>query len=316
MISVVIPVYNGEKTIRETIQSVLKQTFEDFEIIIINDGSQDSTLDVVDQIKDSRIKLFSYPNGGNVISRNRGLKRATGQYISFLDDDDVWTSDKLESQLNALTNNPQATVAYSWTDYIDESSQFLHSGLHITVNGYALPKLLLTNFLENGSNGLFLTQDIRNLGGLDESLERAADWDLYLRLASEYSFVCVPAVQILYRVSASSLSTDIKRMEKSGLTVINKAFSQAPQDLQSLKNISLANFYMYLTLKSLEGHPNPKKSLVALKLLGQTLTYQPSIIWKRIKLTLIAIIKSILGIVLPSQKAQDFWQALKNFNQK
>ncbi|MGM3306829.1 glycosyltransferase [Anabaena sp. WFMT] len=316
MISVVIPVYNGEKTIQETIQSILKQTFTDFEIIVINDGSQDTTVDIVNQIKDIRIKIFSYPNAGLASSRNRGLKIANRKYISFMDADDIWTPDKLEAQLNALINNPTAAVAYSWTDYIDESSQFLRSGLYITVNGYALPKLLFTNFLENGSNGLFLTQSLRDLGGFDESLERSADWDMYLRLAADYPFVCVPAPQILYRVSNSSMSTNINKMEKAGLKIINKAFCQAPQGLQSLKNQSLANLYMFLTLKSLEGYPKPQKSLVALNLLGKSFKYQPSIAWNRRKITLIAILKSILGIVLPGKKSQSFWNFLKKFNQK
>ncbi|MEA5553235.1 glycosyltransferase [Anabaena cylindrica UHCC 0172] len=316
MISVVIPVYNGEKTIQETIQSILKQTFTDFEIIVINDGSKDTTLDIIDQIKDIRIKIFSYPNAGLASSRNRGLKIANRKYISFMDADDIWTPDKLEAQLNALIKNSTAAVAYSWTDYIDESSQFLRSGLYITVNGYALPKLLFTNFLENGSNGLFLTQALRDLGGFDESLERSADWDMYLRLAADYPFVCVPTPQILYRVSNSSMSTNINKMEEAGLKIINKAFCQAPQDLQSLKNQSLANLYMFLTLKSLEGYPKPQKSLVALKLLGKTFKYQPAIAWNRRKITLIAVIKSILGIVLPGKKAQSFWIFLKKFNQK
>jgi hypothetical protein len=142
------------------------------------------------------------------------------------------------------------------------------------------------------------------------------DWDMYLRLAAHYSFICVPTPQIFYRISTSSMSNNIKKMEQSGLKVINKAFEQAPQDLQALKNESLANMYMYLTLKSLEGYPKPQKSLLALKLLGQTLKYQPSIAWDRRRLTSIAILKSLVGILLPRQKAQEFWNYLKKFKQK
>lgn len=316
MISVVIPAYNSEKTIPETIESVLKQTFTDFEIIVINDGSKDATLDVVNQIKDARIKIFSYPNAGPVVSRNRGLEIATGKYIAFMDHDDIWTPDKLESQLNALKNNPEAAVAYSWINYIDESSQFLRSGLRVSVNGYVLPQLLLTNFLETSSNPLILTEALRKLGNFDESVEPSDDWDMYLRLAADYHFVCVPAPQILYRISSTSMSNNINKMQDSGLKVINKVFSQAPQNLQYLKNQSLANLYMYLTLKSLEGYPKPEKSLLALKLLTQTLKHQPSIAWNRRRLTLIAILKSLVGIVLPSQKAQIFWNYLKKYTQK
>jgi glycosyltransferase involved in cell wall biosynthesis len=316
IISVVIPIYNAEKTIRETIQSVLAQTFTDFEIIAIDDGSQDSTVEIIDRLQDPRIKVISYPNGGNVISRNRGLEHARGEYISFLDSDDLWTSDKLESQLNALKQNPTAAAAYSWVDYIDESNRFLRHGLRIKVGNNALPKMLLTNILENGSNGLFLTQAIRDLGGLDESFERSADWDLYIRLAAKYPFVCIPAAQILYRVSTTSLSTSIEKMEYSGSIVIEKAYSHAPEELQHLKTKSLSNLYIYLTLKSLEGIPKPKKSLQALKFLGQTIRYEPSIVWERRRLVSIAIVKSILGLVLPSQQAQNLWDRLKNTDKK
>jgi glycosyltransferase involved in cell wall biosynthesis len=107
LISVVIPVYNGEKTIQETIKSVLNQTFQSLELIIVNDGSNDETLKVISIIKDPRIKVFSYPNAGLSASRNRGLAHATGEYISFIDADDLWTPDKLEAQLKVLQENPK-----------------------------------------------------------------------------------------------------------------------------------------------------------------------------------------------------------------
>ena len=112
-ISVVIPAYNAEHTILDTIKSVQQQTFSDYEIIVINDGSEDRTLELVEQVEDSRVKVFSYSNGGLSTARNRGIARATGEYITFLDADDLWTPDKLEAQLAALQKHPEAGVAYS-----------------------------------------------------------------------------------------------------------------------------------------------------------------------------------------------------------
>src|SRR5919199_14579 len=152
LISVIIPVFNGEKTIQKTIESVLTQTVTDFELLVINDGSQDGTLEIVERIQDVRIKVFSYPNAGPSTSRNRGISHATSEYISFIDADDLWTPDKLEAQLKALQENPKAAVAYSWTDYIDESSQLLKRGGYMTVNGDVYPQLLLIDFIANGSN--------------------------------------------------------------------------------------------------------------------------------------------------------------------
>ncbi|HEY9297275.1 MAG TPA: glycosyltransferase, partial [Phormidium sp.] len=146
LISVIIPVYNGKKTINKTIESILNQTISDWELIIINDGSQDGTLEVVSNIRDSRLKIFSYPNSGQAISRNRGISHAVGEFITFSDADDLWTPDKLEAQLKALQVNPQAAVAYSWTDYIDEFGQFLRSGTRLNATGDVYKKLLVRNF--------------------------------------------------------------------------------------------------------------------------------------------------------------------------
>jgi glycosyltransferase involved in cell wall biosynthesis len=84
LVSIIIPVYNGEKTIQKTIESVLQQTFQNFEILVINDGSHDSTLNVINNIKDERLRIFSYPNAGVSTSRNRGLALARCEFISGL----------------------------------------------------------------------------------------------------------------------------------------------------------------------------------------------------------------------------------------
>lgn len=272
LISVIIPVYNGEKTIRETIESVLNQTFRDFELIILNDGSQDSTLEVVSSIQDSRLKVFSHPNAGLAASRNRGTFHAVGEYISFIDADDLWTPDKLETQLKALQDNPEAAVAYSWTNYIDESGQFLRRGGYLTANGDVYAKLLVVDFLENGSNPLIRRQALIQVGGFDESLPAAEDWDILLRLAAQYSFVAVPYPQILYRVSASSMSAHVVRQETACLKVLDRAFNQAPESLQYLKKYSMANLYRYLSFKVLDAYPDRKRGLIAARFLWQLIT--------------------------------------------
>ena len=119
-ISIVIPAYNAERTILETIKSVQKQTFSDFEIIVINDGSTDRTLELVLSVEEPRLKIFSYQNGGVSVARNRGISHATGEFIAFLDADDLWTSDKLELQLAGLKQHPEAGIAYSWTYNMSE----------------------------------------------------------------------------------------------------------------------------------------------------------------------------------------------------
>ncbi|MEB3215333.1 MAG: glycosyltransferase [Nostocales cyanobacterium 94392] len=290
-ISVIVPVFNGERTIEETIKSILNQTFSNIGIIVINDGSTDRTLEIVEKILDSRIKIFSYPNGGLSASRNRGISQAKGEYISFIDADDLWTADKLELQWQVLQSNPQAGVAYSWTDYIDESSKFIKSGRRIKVNGDAFSKLLVTNFLENGSNPLIRRNAFEKVGGFDESLPAAEDKDMWLRLAANYEFVCVEKPQILYRISNHSMSTNLKRQETASLKVIERAFSYPKAEkLQHLKKQSLSHLYQYLTFKAVEAPPQQRQTLTALYFWWNWIKNNPKI-WKNQRLIIIAALK-------------------------
>jgi glycosyltransferase involved in cell wall biosynthesis len=311
VVSVIIPVYQGGKTIRETIESVLNQTFTDFELIIIDDGCHDNTLEVIENIRDTRKKVFSYPNAGVSASRNRGLEQASGEFISFLDADDLWTPDKLEAQLKALQDNPKAAVAYSWTDWIDESGQFLRPGGHITINGDAYAKLLLRDFVESGSNPLIRRQALAEVGGFEKSVTPAEDWDMWLRLAARYEFVAVPSPQILYRVSPNSASFDVWKMEAGSLQTIERAFAQAPESLQYLKKEVLGNRYKYLTLKALEGPPERRRGLTATRFLWHAIRNDPA--WLgRTQLMLIVLFKIALATLLPSQQAQTLLSLAKS----
>jgi glycosyltransferase involved in cell wall biosynthesis len=311
VISVIIPIYNGENTIKKTIESVLNQTFTDFELIVIDDGSQDSTLAVLEDIKDFRLKVFSFPNAGVSESRNRGLAKASGEFISFLDADDLWTPDKLEAQLKALQENPQAAVAYSWSDWIDESGQFLRSGGHITVNGNAYTQLLLRDFIESGSNPLIRRQALDGVGGFDQSVTPAEDWDMWLRLAAHYEFVTVPSPQILYRVYPSSASFNVWKMEAGSLKVIERNFAQAPESIQHLKREILGSRYEYLTFKAVEGNLERNKGLTAARFLWQAVRYKPSML-RRLKIMLIVLAKIAAATLLPSQQAQALLKAVKS----
>jgi glycosyltransferase involved in cell wall biosynthesis len=314
-ISVVIPAYNSEKTIKATIDSVLNQTFTNLELIIINDGSQDSTLDIVSQIQDSRIKIFSFGNAGGNVSRNRGLHQAVGEFISFLDADDLWTPDKLASQLKALQENVDAKVAYSWTDYIDENGEFLFSGTHNTFNGDIYEKLLVNNFLENGSNPLIYREALIELAGFDESLKAAQDWDMWLRLAAKYNFVGVPSSHILYRVSANSLSSNLFRQEKACLQVLEHAYKARPSIGKNIWYLSLANLYKYLTCKALQKPYNRRKAVTAALFLWKYLLNDSSRL-ERINFTLKLLFKIIIIVILPATLSTALLKNLKTESKK
>ncbi|MBD2305937.1 glycosyltransferase [Chroococcidiopsis sp. FACHB-1243] len=302
-ISVIVPAYNSQNTILETIASIQKQTFTDFELIVIDDGSSDRTLELIQTVRDPRIQVASYENGGVSVARNRGISLSTGEYITFIDADDLWTPDKLELQLAALQQHPAAGVAYSWTCFMDRQGKFFHDDRPIYFEGNVYAELLKTNFLLSGSNPLIRRTALADVGEFDPSLTHAEEWDLYLRLAAKYDFVVVPKTQIFYRQTAGSASAKIEVMEKDAIRVIDRAFQLAPAQLQYLKNQSLANLYRYLAHLYLTKIPGAAAAGVAWHKLRMAIQLQPRILLNRKVQTLLV---KLLLIQLLSPKLANY----------
>lgn len=281
IISVVIPAYNVERTILDTLDSVFQQTFTDFEVIVIDDGSTDRTVQLLDKIQDPRLKVFSYSNGGLPAARNRGIARASGDYIAFLDADDLWTADKLELQFAALKADPAAGVAYSWTCNMSQTGEAFYPGHSVTYAGNVYAQLLLGNFLASGSNCLIRRDAIASVGEFDPSLKSYEDWDYWLRLAARWTFVVVPKYQILYRQSSGAMSSKIDVMEHYGKIVIERAFRAAPPELQPLKKQSLAVNYQYLAGLCLAYVDQPERVMQAGQKLWQAIRSFPSILLEK-----------------------------------
>ncbi|TAF49778.1 MAG: glycosyltransferase, partial [Oscillatoriales cyanobacterium] len=280
LVSVVIPVFNGAATIATTIQSVIAQTCPDFEMLVIDDGSTDDTLERVQAIKDDRLWVYSFDNAGVSTSRNRGIQLARGRYCTFLDADDCWTPEKLQAQCDALVASQSwpsggASVAYSWVDYIDAEGEPLRPGSYLTVNGDVLAHLLLMNFLENGSNLLVTTRLARQVGGFDPAMTPAEDWDYALRLAWVAHFVCVPQAQVLYRLLPLSASAQVDQTESSCCSVLDRAFARLPQVFQALRPDSFANLYRYLTYRTLASAWNPDRCRQALAYIQHVIDLDP-----------------------------------------
>ena len=258
LVSVIIAAYNAENTIAQTIFSVLDQTFKDLEIIVIDDGSKDRTSDRVREIEDSRVKLFPYENGGVASARNRGITHAKGEYIAFIDHDDLWTPDKIEAQLSALQKSPDAGVAYSWTInmYSEEKPIRFTKLSPVNFEGDVYAQLLLYNFVGSGSNILARAAAIKSVGGFDPIPISNEDWDFYLRLAAKWSFVVVPKYQIIYRHTADSMSSQVQRLEQGGLILLDRVYQSVPANLQHLKQQSLCNHYLYCSILYIESYSN------------------------------------------------------------
>ncbi|WP_068815895.1 glycosyltransferase family 2 protein [Phormidesmis priestleyi] len=304
VISVIVPAYNTERTILETIASLQLQTFSDFELIVINDGSTDRTLERLNTVRDARLNVFSYENAGVSIARNRGLQHATGNFITFIDADDLWTPDKLECQFAALTQCPQAGVAYSRTCFMDEQGKTFHVDNLTLPEGDVYAKLLTKNFLLSpGSNPLIRRHALESVNGFDPSLTHGEDWDLYLRLAARWEFVAVNKPQVFYRQSATSASSQVEVMEQNSLKVIEKSFQAAPSFLKPLKKQSLANLYQFLAHLYISRCREKDGVNLATQKLLTAVKFHPQILLQ--KKTLGLLFKLLLMRVLSPTIAQD-----------
>jgi glycosyltransferase involved in cell wall biosynthesis len=252
LISVVIPAHNAEATVLETVESVRAQTFPAFELIVIDDGSTDDTLDRLSTVHDSRLRILSYPNAGLAVARNRGLEKSLGELVSFIDADDLWTEDKLESQLEALRQHPAAALAYSWTAFVDAAGHFLFAKEPSFREHDVFADLLRGNFIASGSNILVRRACALGVGCFDTTLAAAHDWDFCLRVAARWPFALVPRYQILYRISEGAMSANAERAERECLVLCDRAFSvptgrRLPRREESHAAVKQYAAFLYLT---------------------------------------------------------------------
>jgi glycosyltransferase involved in cell wall biosynthesis len=252
LISVVIPAYNAEATVLETIESVRAQTFSAFELIVIDDGSTDGTPRRLGTIHDTRLRIFRYPNAGLAVARNRGLQKSRGEFVSFIDADDLWTPDKLELQLEALRRRPAAALAYSWTAFVDAMGGFLFAKEPFSREGDVFADLLRENFIASGSNILVRRACAVAVGCFDTTLHAAHDWNFCLQVAARWPFALVPRYQILYRISEDAMSANAERAEQERLVITDRAFSaparrRLPRREQSHATVKQYAVFLYLT---------------------------------------------------------------------
>jgi glycosyltransferase involved in cell wall biosynthesis len=250
---------NAAPTITASIDSVLSQTHANLELIIVDDGSSDTTPQILAALTDPRIRIFHQSHTGPSSARNLALAHARGEYIAPIDADDIWLPAKLEWQQQALTRRPDAALAYGWTNFVDPQLKPLYPDDRATAEGHLLEELLRKNFICCGSNTLMRRTAVLAAGGFDESLQAAEDWELHTRLAARHPFAAVPEVVVLYRRSPFSLSSNFLLMERNYRAASRKIFAAAPPHLRPLESQANASFYTYLLTRTLESKTSPGK---------------------------------------------------------
>jgi glycosyltransferase involved in cell wall biosynthesis len=222
-ISVVIPAYNHGRCILETLDSVFAQTYTDYEVIVVNDGSPDDTAEVLRPLAEGgRIHYFEQPNGGQASARNFGLQQAQGEFIAYLDDDDLWPPDKLEWQINILQKTNAVLVGGAAASFtVGEPSYAQWAPETETLD---IDQLAERNpFLSPGQT-LIRHSALKQVGGFDTTVWGADDFDLYLRLAKCGELRSDRRVGLHYRIHAENASRDRGRMLLNCHQVVRRHF--------------------------------------------------------------------------------------------
>lgn len=206
-VTILMSVYNGEKYLREAIDSILNQTFQDFEFIIINDASTDKTLDILKSYSDPRIKVhINNKNLGLAKSLNIGLKMAKGEYVARQDADDISMPNRLAVQVVFLDTHPDYAVVGAFPKVIYENSDKIRYGQRPTEDNNIRRTLKTKNCLVHGST-MIRMKCLLDLGFYDESMERSQDFELWLRLSQKYSFKNIPKYLYALRLHNKNLET-------------------------------------------------------------------------------------------------------------
>jgi teichuronic acid biosynthesis glycosyltransferase TuaG len=254
-VSVIMPAFNAELYIEEAIRSVIDQTFQNWELIIINDGSTDATRAIADRyvLKDDRIKLINQQNKKQATARNTGITIANGDWIAFLDADDLWVPVKLEKQLQMIQAYPKAGVIFSdgyiFSEGINENTSYgTVAGLFEANEMYKLE--YQGNYIPVLSV-LFNKKHLNEIGPFDENpfIQGCEDWDYWLRLAiNGVSFFGMEEKLFYYRKHASNMSNDNQLMIFAKATVFIKNLrkellpSNEIKKINAFINLTVCNF--------------------------------------------------------------------------
>lgn len=308
LVSVIIPAYNAEAFIGETIESVLAQTYRNFEVVVIDDGSQDRTGEIVQKFseRDSRIRLIQQPNAGVVSSRNRAIELAEGELIAPLDSDDIWMPENLEKQVHYMMKSDSSVgVVYAWSFDIDEQSNPTGEFHAFTIEGNVYGTLLCRFFLGNASSSLIRKTCLEKVGlyrtqkDLPQGCE---DWELYLRLAECYQFKAVPQFLIAYRKHLNSMTNNTEVMAKFLSSIWEQTLEKYPNIPKAIYRISHSNFFLYLSAQS--------------DILGQS---QSSLLWlyRSLKVgRVFSLMRPVFYVILVKQILRKFGLSSYGKNQK
>ena len=272
LVSVIVPAYNAAATLSETLEFALAQTYQDLEVVVVDDGSTDPTPEIVASFaeRDRRVRLLRQSNAGVAAARNLAIAQSRGSYVAPLDADDLWHPEKLAYQVAAMRQRGrQVGVVYCWRRVIDVAGHVIgEDRLWYPHEGRVLAAVLLGNVPGNGSVPLIRREDLLNVGGFDTTLRRQGaqgceDLEIYVQLAERCEFALVPLFLVGYRARPQNMSSDPRRISRSHKLVLIEARQRHPELPGWLFRVGEARFKYRQAASCLRD----RRSLLALALL-------------------------------------------------
>jgi glycosyltransferase involved in cell wall biosynthesis len=281
VVSVIIPMYNVGKYIEQSITSVLKQTYHNFELILVDDGCLDDTLNKVNQFTDPRIRVVHQKNRGLSGARNTGIDVARGLYVALLDADDYWAKDKLTQHVQHLTSNPKVGVSYSPSLFINEEGVLLGVGQFPKLKNITTQHIFCRNPVGNGSSPVIRRSLLSEIGYFgvkrdkyrkmyfDETLRQSEDIELWTRIAltTSWKFAGIKKPLTYYRVNNSGLSADVDKQFASWQHAVMLNKDSNPKFFKQFYSLAKAYQLRYLARRAIQS----ESKLTAFKLIHQAM---------------------------------------------
>lgn len=265
------PVYNGAQYLKDAIDSVLAQTFTEFEFLIVNDGSTDNSLQIIESYNDKRIKVLSQENQGVSAALNAGLNAASGDFIARTDCDDICKPDRLEKQINFLINNPDFILVGSDADYVDKDGVFAFHYQNIGHTNEEIQERIHHHCPFIHSAVIYNKEAVISIGGYDENAYLFEDYFLWIKLVKAGKVANIKEPLMIIRFNPSSVTIDDKDCSKEYLEIKAKALETGILDdekgnllKRAFKKISpekkVFSYHSLLAKKYLWDNPSPAKA--------------------------------------------------------
>ena len=281
MFSIIIPLYNKELSIRKTIQSALDQTFHNFEILVINDGSTDSSLSIVNEINDKRVKVITQSNKGVSAARNLGIKKANYEWIAFLDGDDLWEPNHLKQIVKMMSIFPNKYVYATSFKFSTNRKVYRHSrdkNIFLIENYFkeALKEPLLWTSITVVNKSCF-----ENVGYFREILAHGEDLDLWIRLAKKYEIIKSSEITSTYRIDAENRTSLGRNVKRTHVYHIDIDSIKDPYEIIYHKKAIIERMVAYIKIRDIQNFNILRKKHSQIKL-KTFLSYSSFLVIKKI----------------------------------